>query len=273
MNKFSTALMTTALSATALTTACNAPDHAGELAALTKRVEALEKRAPQPAARPQRPNRPDPKQTYYLPVRADDPYRGASHAKVTLVEVYEYACPYCAMIEPMLAEVLEGYDGTDTLKVVSKQFVVHPQLATDAALATCAAHKQSKFEAFAGALWKTSWNVESGRPRLQREELTREELVELAKSVGLDTDRFTADLEGEACKAKLNRDRTELARVGVRGTPYLFINGRYYTGPRSADGLRKAIDAAAAVTDRALKEGIALSEYYGGLMKTAKRSL
>ena len=255
-----------------LTPACQA-NHSEELAALTRRVEALEKRgdARRPAARA--PRRPDPAQTYYLPERDEDPYRGARHAKVTIVEAYEFACPYCALIEPMLAEALEAYRGTDTLKVVSKQFVVHPQLATDAALATCAAHRQGKFAAFAEGLWTQSWNTASGRPRMKREGLKRPELVKLAERVGLDTAKFKADLGGKACQAKLRRDRADLARVGVHGTPYLFVNGRLYTGARNAAALRKVIEAEAKKADKALASGIRIDQYYAGLMKTAKRSL
>ncbi len=192
---------------------------------------------------------------------------------MTIVEAYEFACPFCAIIEPLLADVVESYKGTNVVKVVSKQFVVHPQLATDAALATCAAHQQGKFAPFAEALWTQSWAVESGRPRMNRDGLKKAELLKLAAKLGLDRAKFEADLGGAACRTKLNRDRAELARVGVHGTPYLFINGRLYTGARNAAALRKAVETAAQAADKALAKGTKLNEYYAGLMKTAKRSL
>ncbi len=254
-------------------TACQ--NNADEIAALTQRVAALEKKvaaAPRPKAA-RRPQRPDPTQTYFLPVRDDDPFRGAAHAKVTIVEAYEFACPYCALIEPMLADALKAYESTDTLKVVSKQFVVHPRIANDAALATCAAHQQGRFEPYAEALWAKSWTKSNGRPRMKREQLQKAELIVLAREVGLDEARFTAAMESPGCRQKIQRDRQELTRIGVRGTPYLFINGRYYTGARSAEALRAAIDAAAKKADQALSAGARLAEYYDGLMKTAKRRL
>ena len=255
-----------------LAIACQ-PNNADDIAALTKRVDELEKKVAAQPQRARRPRRPDPKHTYYLPVRDDDPFRGAEHAKVTIVEAYEFACPYCAMIEPSLAKVLDKYKGTDMVKVVSKQYIVHPQLATDAALATCAAHAQGKFEPFAEALWKKSWAMGSGRPRMQRDQLKRAELIALAGTVGLDAKRFETDLSGAKCKAKVQRDRTDLARIGVHGTPYIFINGRYYTGGRSAEALAAAVEAAAKKADAALTNGIAVADYYGSLMKTARRQL
>ena len=258
-------------------TACQPPSQPqpdDALAKLTKRVEALETQVKQLGrAAPQRPQRPDPALTYYLPVHQDDPYRGAEHAKVTIVEAYEFACPYCAMIEPALAGVVEAFEGTDMVKVVSKQFVVHPQLATDPALAVCAAHKQGKFAPFASLLWKKSWDTSSGRPRMQRDQLGRTELTAMAKTVGIDADQFTKDLDSADCKAKLQRDRTELARIGVRGTPYIFINGRYYTGGRTAEALKQAVEAEAKKADQALAKGTQLADYYPGLMKTARRKL
>ena len=271
MNRIETALI---IVAGGLTPACQG-DQADQIAALTKRVDALEKTAAAapPKGRRAQPQRPDPAQTYYLPVRADDPYRGSAEAKVTIVEVYEFACPYCAMVEPLLADTLKAYEGTNTLKVVSKQFVVHPQLATDAALGTCAANRQGKFASFAEGLWQKSWNMDSGRPRLQRDQLSKSEIVALAKSVGLDIARFEKDMASAQCKTKLTRDKAELARIGVRGTPYLFINGRYYTGGRTVDALKSAVDAAAKKADTALSNGITVAQYYDELMKNAKRSL
>ncbi|MEM7676722.1 MAG: thioredoxin domain-containing protein [Myxococcota bacterium] len=247
------------------------PDRSDELDALTQRVEALEKSTRR--ATPPRPRRPAPDQTYFLPVGPEDPFRGAPTAKVTIVEAYEFACPYCALIEPMLAQVIDAYRGTDTVKIVSKQFVVHPNLAMAPALATCAAHKQSKFPEYAEALWKASWNISDGRPRMVREELGQQELLALAKSVGLDVQRFEADRDSQACKKKLRDDRAMLTRIGVTGTPYLFINGKLYTGARSTEALKAAVESEVKRVDAELAKGTQLAEYYDSLMKTARRRL
>ncbi len=260
------------LIATVLTACEAAPDP--RVAALVDRVDdlegrvaAVEKKAP--AARPQ-PKRPDPSVVYYLPVDGQDAIRGPDHAKVTIVEAYEYACPYCAMIEPVLAQLLDRYEGKDALRVVSKQYVVHPQLATDAALATCAAAKQDRFEDFSAALWERSWKTADGRPQMQRDGLERDALIDVAKKSGLDAQRFAADLDGNECKARLEADRLNLARIGVRGTPSLYINGRPYVGPRTVDALAKAVDEEVARFDRA---NGAVASWYDQLMKSARRTL
>jgi hypothetical protein len=56
----------------------------------------------------------------------------------------------------------------EDVKVVAKHFVVHPQLATDAALASCAANEQGKFAAFEHELWPHVWDLEAPRKRLKK---------------------------------------------------------------------------------------------------------
>lgn len=242
------------------------------LASIESRLEKLEKGRALANRRPQRPQRPDPKTVYAVSVHEDDTFRGSKDAKVTIVEAHEFACPYCAQLEPVLTKVVDGYSQGE-VKLVSKQFVVHPQIATLPALAVCAANAQSKYTEYSDALWSAAWNKNSGRLAIQREALGREKLIDLAKSVGLDSERFAADLDGAACKKKLNRDRQEMARLGVRGTPSLYINGRPYVGPRTEEGFKKAVNAEIAKADRALAQGGSLKSYYNSLIQKGKRTL
>jgi protein-disulfide isomerase len=221
------------MSAALLGAACGG-DLEARIDTLENRVAELEKRGPAaPAAV---------RKTVPIAVRDDDPFVGAKNAKVTLVEAFEYACPYCAILDPVMDELMKKYQG-DSVKLVEKQFVVHPQLATFPALAVCAANLQGSYEKYSEALWDRSWKNE-GRPTLVREALAKEALIELAAEVGLDRARFTADLDGPACKQKLERDKGDLSRAGVTGTPYLFINGRPYQGARTVEALSAAIEEA-----------------------------
>ena len=68
----------------------------GKLDDISKRLETIEKKldsAPaRGAARPQRPQpaRPDPNKVYSVPIEGA-PFRGAEHAKITIVEAFEFA--------------------------------------------------------------------------------------------------------------------------------------------------------------------------------------
>jgi protein-disulfide isomerase len=217
------------LSWVALCAACGG-DLDDRIAKLEQRVATLEEKAPKPiVAQP-------------IPIHDDDPFVGAKQAKVTIVEAFEYACPYCAMLDPVMDDVMKKYEG-QPVKLVEKQFVVHPQIATDAALAVCAANKLGGYERYAEALWDKSWKKD-GRWSLDQQALSRDALIALAGELGLDRERFSAELSGADCKRKLERDKVELSRSGVRATPSIFINGKPYQGPRTVEGFSEAIESA-----------------------------
>src|SRR5262249_48533418 len=101
---------------------------------------------------PSRPARPEPdrSKTYAVPIDGD-PFDGPPDAKVTLVKAYDYACPYCEKVRDTMEELRKKYG--NELRVVFKQFVVHPQVATAGALAFCAAAKQGKAIQMDQLLW------------------------------------------------------------------------------------------------------------------------
>src|SRR3954470_22333265 len=101
------------------------------------------------APRPQRAE-PDRAKTYSMPID-NDPVDGPADAKVTLVKAYDYACPYCEKVRDTMDELRKKY-GND-VRVVYKQFVVHPQVATAGALAFCAASRQGKANDMDRLLW------------------------------------------------------------------------------------------------------------------------
>jgi len=99
---------------------------------------------------------PDRAKTYAMPVDGDAT-EGPADAKVTLVKAYDYACPFCEKVRDTMDDLRKKY-GND-LRVVYKQFVVHPQIATAPALAFCAAAKQRKFREMDALLWDKGFKV------------------------------------------------------------------------------------------------------------------
>ena len=223
-----------------------------------------------PGAAPQR-RRADPAVTYFLPVSEADAIKGPKTAKVTVVEAFEFACPYCAMLHgPMEAAAEKNKD----VRFVAKQYVIHPDTATLPALGACAATKQGKWEQYEEALWAKSWPQTNGQPSFKKEELSAENLEKIAKEIGMDVNRFKADRDGTECKAQLDKTRTELSAVGVTGTPAIYINGKPYQGQRTPDALSAAIDEARKAADAAIgKNGVTADNYYDSIMKTAQKTM
>jgi protein-disulfide isomerase len=263
------------VSSLALAAACQKEDpRITELLArvdkIDQRMEALEKRPAGAPARPQ-PRRPDPKLTYHVPVDDTDVVSGAKHAKVTIIEGFDYACPWCALARPVVKDVLAKYP--EDVRVVSKQFVIHPDTANLPALGVCAARNQGKAAAYEDAVWANAWKQENGRPRMDVTQLKMDALEKLVAGLGLDVARWKADAEGPACKEWVTRHYKELAAVGVSGTPSFFVNGRPYTGARTVEGFSAVVDEELKKADGAIAGGVKVEDYYAQLMKTAQKSL
>jgi protein-disulfide isomerase len=212
----------------------------------------------------------DPNVTYNVPVDAKDAFRGGSYAKVTLVEAYEFACPYCAMLATPIESLLSSYK-SDELKVVSKHFIVHPDRATEPALAACAASQQGKFADFERNLWKAAWQT-TPQLSLKADGLAAASLHSIAADLGLNMKQFDDDIR-KVCPGVITRNKTEMEKLGVNGTPTLFINGKPYQGARTVEALKQAIDAEITTANAALAHGATLNDYYRGLVAKGKPTI
>lgn len=231
-----------------------------KLEQISKKIDSLDKKIAQVAARggagaarPQRPQRPrpDPKKTYSVPI-GTSPSHGPADAKVTIVKAFEFACPYCDRVRPTIDTLKKKY-GND-LRVVDKQLLVHPNVATTPALAACAANKQGKYEQMANLIWDKGFKA--GR------NLSRDNMDKLAAEAGLDMAKFKADVEGAACKAQLAKEQAEVRKVGASGTPAFFINGRFLSGARPVNFFEELIDAELKKANEAIAKGASQATYY-----------
>ncbi|MCF0220813.1 MAG: thioredoxin domain-containing protein [Fibrobacter sp.] len=144
----------------------------------------------------------------------DSPVFGAKNPKLTIVEFTEFQCPYCSRIAPTVKELMDKYP--NDIKFVYKHFPLsfHAN-ARSAAASSIAAHKQGKFWEYRYAL----------APYSNR--LSDSIYVEVAKSVGLDIEKFNKDrVLDEAMEARIQKDFDLGAKVGVQGTPNFYINGK-----------------------------------------------
>lgn len=142
------------------------------------------------------------------------------------------------------------------VRVVYKNFLVHPDRVTDAHLAACAAGKQGKFLEFKKAFWAKGYGEykKTGDPKA----LGRDAVQKIAGEAGIDTGKFATDMGSDECKNRLAADIAELSKFGVSGTPSFFINGKF-TMFSSVGGIQKMIDAEAAEVE---KSGVSAADYY-----------
>ncbi len=157
-----------------------------------------------------------------IPVSDSDPQLGPADAPVTMVVFNDFQCPGCKQLAQTIPGLARKFE--DTLQIVFKHFPLdsvcnslvkkelHPR-ACEAAWAAEAAREQGKFWEFHEALFKP----------LSEGKITMRPLVE---HVGLNLDRFEAYRRGETALAKVQADIDLGIRIGVDGTPSVFINGR-----------------------------------------------
>lgn len=146
--------------------------------------------------------------------------------------------------------------------MVYKNFVVHPDTATVAHKAACAAGKQGKFMEFQTLFWEKGFGeyVRTRDPSV----MGREAVDKMAAELGLDMKKFAGDLEGAECAERLKRDMQELSKFGVNATPSFFVNGRF-TMFSSRAQLEQIIEDELA---RVEKSGVPPGEYYQSVVMT-----
>lgn len=194
--------------------------------------------------------RADPAKTYSVPV-GDSPARGPERALVTLVTACEFSSPFCRRIRATFDQLMSVYEGD--LRIAYKHYVVYRERSTSASLAACAAHRQGHFFEMEAIIW-------SQRKRTSKTH-TADEMVGLAKELGLDAKKFTADMNGP-CKKVLADDRALMDRIGTRGVPASYVNGRFIAGARSFSHFQKLIDEELAKAKERVARGAKATNYY-----------
>jgi protein-disulfide isomerase len=143
------------------------------------------------------------------------PSRGPETAPVTVVEFADFECPFCQRIAPELDALWEKRQTAVRFVYKFMPLSMHPH-GESAARAAIAAQAQGKFWEMHDKLFANG------------EHLDDVDILKYATAIGLDLDRFRADLQSPATKARLDADRKLGDALKVKGTPTIFINGREY---------------------------------------------
>jgi len=125
--------------------------------------------------------------------------------------------------------VLEKYP--EDVKLVYKSFPIsNHKFARQAAAAALAADRQGKF-----------WEIHD-RLFEKYNQLNDTVIRNIARGLGLDMKRLERDMKDRKIQSMITRDIEEGRRVGVRGTPTVFVNGKLLQ-QRSLAGFSAMIDS------------------------------
>ena len=159
----------------------------------------------------------------------DAPVLGNPKGDVTLVEFFDYRCPYCKAMADQIADVVKA-DGKT--KLVMKEFAVLGPESVTAAKAALAARDQKKYEEFHRALMRL------------KEPLTEKTLMKTAGEVGLNTDKLKKDMEDPKIDTMLKNNLKLAHDLDVDATPTFVIGDQIVTGAIPAQNLKQLIDQA-----------------------------
>jgi protein-disulfide isomerase len=143
----------------------------------------------------------------------DVPVTGNAAGDITIVEWFDYQCPYCRKLEPELRQVVQD-DGK--VRLVLKDWPILGPVSVVAARMALASKFQDKYAQAHDALLGVN------------SKLTEPRINELLAGAGIDVDRVKRDLAGNAktIDAILARNNDQASAFGFRGTPS-FIVGKF----------------------------------------------
>lgn len=168
-----------------------------------------------------------------LAVGPREPAFGPADAKVTVVEFFDYRCPYCKSAAPAYLALMQSHPD---VRFIFKEWPVLDQgndiTSQYAARAALAAHAQGRYLQVHQAL-------------MAERALSPEGVDRILASAGVASERAHTDLNSNDTSRLLAEIHTGAAAVGLQGTPTFFINGRMTATNNPAD-LDRAIRAAKA---------------------------
>ena len=163
-----------------------------------------------------------------IPV-AGSPATGGAKAPITIVEFSDFQCPYCIAATPEIHALLKAYP--QQVRLIFKEYPLENHShAFTAATAALAAHKQGKFWAMHDAMF-------------DQRDLSKPNLIAIAKTAGVDVNRFEKDMESKEVRDAIAKDVEDGDHANVEGTPTIFINGQRYNGAIQLQFLKPLIDA------------------------------
>ncbi|MBN2361295.1 MAG: thioredoxin domain-containing protein [Deltaproteobacteria bacterium] len=157
-------------------------------------------------------------------------FKGPSSARVTIAEFSEFQCPFCKRVVPTLMQLFKEYPSQIRVAFKHNPLPFH-SYALDASKAAIAAGKQGRF-----------WEMHDKLFDAHGGNLTRADFERFAQDLQLNLGKFRSDLDSPEVAALIKADQDEAGRLGARGTPTFFINGRRLVGAQPIGQFKALID-------------------------------
>lgn len=157
------------------------------------------------------------------------PVLGNPDGDVTVVEFFDYNCPYCRRAMPEVQGLL---DGDDNVRLVYREWPILGEGSVFAAKAALASREQGKYEAFHWALMGMEGRAEEAS------------VMRIAQEIGLDVERLREDMEAAEIQEHIATSMRLTQSLGFSGTPSFVIGDNLVPGLVEEDRLRALVEEA-----------------------------
>ncbi|MEM1243485.1 MAG: DsbA family protein [Pseudomonadota bacterium] len=137
----------------------------------------------------------------------NSPVIGNKQGSVTLVEFFDYQCPHCKAVYPLINKLIKE---NPNLRVILKEFPIFPG-SEYAARAALAAKDQGKYAAMHEALFAIE------------DPITEAKVDAAAEKIGLNLAELKKDMQSKAVSDELKANVALAQKIGIIGTPSFVI--------------------------------------------------
>jgi protein-disulfide isomerase len=160
---------------------------------------------------------------------ATAPVAGNPKGDVTIVEFFDYRCPYCKQVEPALEALLKE---DRQLRIVYKELPILGKDSVYATRAALAARKQAKYDKFHTAMMAAKGQIDE------------KSILQVATASGLDIERLKSDMTASEIDDIIKRNYDLAQALDIHGTPAFIIGGELVPGAIDIATMKQKIAAA-----------------------------
>jgi protein-disulfide isomerase len=154
------------------------------------------------------------------------PIGGNPQGDVTIVEFFDYRCPYCKQVEPALEALIKD---DSKIRVIYKEFPVLGPESVYASHMALAAQKQGKYAVFHRAMMATKGQI------------TEEVILKVAGTSGLDLAKAKADMTSPEVERVIKRNYDLAEALDINGTPAFVIGDALVPGATDLEKLKQLV--------------------------------
>jgi protein-disulfide isomerase len=141
--------------------------------------------------------------------QAKDPMIGNPSGKITVVEFFDYQCPHCVDMTPVMEGLVKK---NSDVKVIFKEFPIRGPISEVASKAALAANEQGKYFEFHEGLMNS-----------KTQPLTEDAIYKIAQSVGLNVEQLKTAMKSPAVEQQLKANYKLAQQLQLLGTPAFFV--------------------------------------------------